>query len=401
MTEAVSVAKVNAESAGENAPGYIGKLFSGGKRGWLIVGIIAFVALGALGAGLKYLEDDARRQSADGSLKNIDLKEQGLLNRINPFIPAPTPSPTPQLSKEYIYAGGKMLAVEDANANAAPPADLAVWRPSNGLWCVMGSQGSQQTFVQWGQAGDRPAVGDFDGDGKTDFSVYRAPDPQTNGHWYILQSGNNVFLDLDFGIGSDKLAQADYDGDGRTDAAIFRSSTGYWYIRQSSNGNWVQHYWGASTDIPAPADYDGDGKADIAVWRQTDAKFYYLSSSSGSANSYAITVGAGGIIPVPGDYDGDGKADAAVWGAGADENEWHIVASSGSSITPLSIGVQASDIAVQNDYDGDGKVDRAVWRPSNGTWYISQSTKLGQPNEYRIVQWGMEGDIPVPAFYRR
>ena len=40
---------------------------------------------------------------------------------------APPPSGTPQLSKEYIYASGsRLLAVEDANANAAPPADLAV-----------------------------------------------------------------------------------------------------------------------------------------------------------------------------------------------------------------------------------------------------------------------------------
>src|SRR2546430_1867269 len=36
-----------------------------------------------------------------------------------------TTTPTPQLSKEYIYAGSRLLAVEDANANAAPPTDLA------------------------------------------------------------------------------------------------------------------------------------------------------------------------------------------------------------------------------------------------------------------------------------
>ena len=41
---------------------------------------------------------------------------------------APLPTATPQLSKEYIYAGQRLLTVEDANANAAPPADLAVWR---------------------------------------------------------------------------------------------------------------------------------------------------------------------------------------------------------------------------------------------------------------------------------
>ena len=87
-------------------------------------------------------------------------------------------SPTPQLAREYIYAGSRLLAVEDANASAEPPADLAVWRPSDGNWYIMGQQGSQQTTFHWGQNGDIPQPGDFDGDGKTDFSVYR-PDPSS------------------------------------------------------------------------------------------------------------------------------------------------------------------------------------------------------------------------------
>ena len=45
------------------------KIISGGRRNWLIVGMIALVALGALGASLKYLEDDARRQTANGGFE--------------------------------------------------------------------------------------------------------------------------------------------------------------------------------------------------------------------------------------------------------------------------------------------------------------------------------------------
>ncbi|QQS32971.1 MAG: hypothetical protein IPM50_15215 [Acidobacteriota bacterium] len=79
----------------------------------------------------------------------------------NPFA-APLPNPTPQLSKEYIYASGsRLLAIEDANATAAPPADLAVWRPSNGMWMVMGQQGSQATNMQWGLSTDTPVPGDY------------------------------------------------------------------------------------------------------------------------------------------------------------------------------------------------------------------------------------------------
>ncbi|HEV8592619.1 MAG TPA: hypothetical protein VGQ55_10990 [Pyrinomonadaceae bacterium] len=87
----------------------------------------------------------------------------------NPLAP-PLPTPAPQLAKEYLYAGSRLLAVEDANANAAPPADLAVWRPSNGQWWTLNSQGGSSTYT-WGVSTDVPVPGDFDGDGKTDFAV--------------------------------------------------------------------------------------------------------------------------------------------------------------------------------------------------------------------------------------
>ena len=95
--------------------------------------IVAFLSIGALGAVLKYLDEDAQKQ------KLLAARDRSALSRINPFFD-PTPTPTPQLSKEYLYAGSRLLAVEDANANAAPPAGLAVWRPSSGTWYVLGSR---------------------------------------------------------------------------------------------------------------------------------------------------------------------------------------------------------------------------------------------------------------------
>jgi hypothetical protein len=112
----------------------------------------------------------------------------------NPLAPDPTPTPV-TLSKEYVYAGSRLLAVEDANANAAPPADLAVWRPSNGYFYVLGGPGSAQTFYQWGGGAnlyDIPVPGDYDGDGKTDFSIFRP----TDGTWWITYSSTGAYTSV-------------------------------------------------------------------------------------------------------------------------------------------------------------------------------------------------------------
>ncbi len=318
----------------------------------------------------------------------------------NPVASAP-PSATPQLSKEYIHAGSRLLSVEDKNATAAAPSDLAVWRPTSGVWYV--NNGTTWMQQAWGQNGDTPVPGDFDGDGKTDFSIFRPGTPYAT--WYIIHSSTGSQVSFPYAVSSDLPAQADYDGDGKTDAAIYRPPTspgsyGVWHIQGTTYGYYT-YTWGETDDIPAPADYDGDGRADVAVFRSTNRKFYSIQSS----NQYLITIDTS-FNPsnpmwetVSADYDGDGKADYAVYNRNA--ANWYIRSSmSGTFPTnPVQWGA-ANDLSVYNDYDGDGKVDLAVWTPSGtnvGRWHIKNSSNNSERNQV----WGEEGDKPVPAFYRR
>ncbi len=147
--------------------------------------------------------------------------------------PAPLPNATPSLSKEYIYAGSRLLAVEDANASAIPPVDIAVWRPTTGAWLVMGSSGSQAVNTTWGQNGDQPIPADFDGDGKTDLSIYRRID----GTWWIQKSSGGAAIIIAFGAPCQVLGKkceqavpADFDGDGKSDYVVFEPSERMWAI---------------------------------------------------------------------------------------------------------------------------------------------------------------------------
>jgi hypothetical protein len=101
--------------------------------------------------------------------------------------------------------------------------------------------------VRWGISTDIPAPADFDGDGRTDFAVYR---PST-GVWYVINSSNGSFLIGPFGISEDKPVPADYDGDGMAELAVFRPSTGVWY-QLRTNGGFFAMQFGVSTDTPTP-----------------------------------------------------------------------------------------------------------------------------------------------------
>ena len=56
---------------------------------------------------------------------------------------------------------------------------------------MKGATGSTETYYQWGQTGDQTAQGDYDGDGKTDFSIYRGA---TTGYWWITRSSDSTIM---------------------------------------------------------------------------------------------------------------------------------------------------------------------------------------------------------------
>lgn len=227
---------------------------------------------------------------------------------------------------------------------------------------------------------------DFDGDSRADISVFRPSD----GNWWSQQSTSGIAV-RQFGLANDKLAPADYDGDGKTDIAVFRDGI-WWWINSSSNQVSVMQF-GQTGDIPQPADFDGDGRAELAVLGQDGWSIRNLATGRITLEQAECGI-ADNCYPVINDYDGDGRADYATYGEYAgNTSEWYVQTASGNNIS-YQFGINF-DKPVPADYDGDGKTDLAVFRPSNGTWYIVNSTD----NSTQIITWGLSTDKPVPADY--
>jgi FG-GAP-like repeat len=303
----------------------------------------------------------------------------------------PTPGPLP---------GTDPVSTLDSKAKAFDydgdqVTDIAVWRPVEANWYILPSSDGRMLVRKLGKEGDRPVPADYDGDGKTDLAVYRP----SEGTWLIL-NGTRVTT-LQFGISGDRPVPADYDGDGKTDLAVFRPGDGTWHIQQSSDptrGPGIVQQWGVKGDIPVPADYDGDKFANIAIFRPTEGMWYILNLDGSYTGQQW---GSEGDKPVPADYDGDHGIDLAVFRAipqlfrSNNKASWYVLGSNEGSTAKQWGAVE--DRPVPGDYDGDRKTDFAVFRPTEGRWFITESSsKLGVTKE---VQLGQSGDVPVSSGY--
>jgi hypothetical protein len=259
-----------------------------------------------------------------------------------------------------------------------------------------------RTFV-YGEAGDIPVWGDWNGDGVPTAGVFRS------GQWLLTDdptstnpTSNHIIA---YGRAGDTPVVGNWDGRGGTGIGVARGST--WLLRDSVSSGVaeVSYAFGRQGDLPVVGDWDGDGADEPGVFRRGT---WILRAGSGAADTSTSTMAFGqdGDRPVVGAWAG-GRRDTVGVVRG---NIWQLARADGTPLpvfsfgTPTDTPLHGPSGIVTDGSAGPAAVGLANSRLTKAAPTDADSERLvrilDNTNRYGMVTWwSAKGFASQPAPY--
>jgi hypothetical protein len=228
-----------------------------------------------------------------GNRRGLVFQESGCLDRRRRRVRCPRGTPQPAI-------GAPVPATTTAPPPPPPPPTTPKRQPRaatpgvvrDGHWYLSDTFGDPTTHdFAYGNPGDFPIVGDWNGDGTDTPGVVRS------GHWYLTDTfGDPTTHDFAYGNPGDFPIVGDWNGDGTDTPGVVRS--GHWYLTDTFGDPTTHDFaYGNPGDFPIVGDWNGDGTDTPGVVR---SGHWYLTDTFGDPTTHDFAYGNPGDIPVVG-----------------------------------------------------------------------------------------------------
>ncbi|HET8758533.1 MAG TPA: VCBS repeat-containing protein [Solirubrobacteraceae bacterium] len=245
---------------------------------------------------------------------------------------------------------------------------------------LVGAASAWAAFVKEGSpytVGDDPLslnAGDFNGDGRPDVATINGTSSDVSvflraaGGGFAQEPGSPISVGA--GSGPSGAAVGDYNGDGRTDLAVSRFVAGgiSVLLRQPGGGFALEGgaavLSGTSIHAVAAGDFNGDGRLDLAATLAAGQLVILLRNAANTGFDQSPQAFATGSAPVAiavGDFNGDGLADLATANRSSDNATILLRVPGGTFSAEATLPVGDNPVGiVAADFDGNGRADLAV-----------------------------------------
>ncbi|MFC1416244.1 DNRLRE domain-containing protein [Streptacidiphilus cavernicola] len=232
-----------------------------------------------------------------------------------------------------------------------PTSSIGLYRPStySFIFDTSNSSTTVDHTLAYGNVGDIPVTGDWNGDGVDTVGVYR-PSTQT---FYLDDSNTVSETDHTIRIGTtgDLPVVGDWNGDGVDTVGVYRPSNRHFYLDDSLTSSNVDHIvtFGNAGDQPVVGDWNGDGVDTVGVYRPGNETFYLADSLANPAADHTLAFGNSGDTPLTGDWNGDGTDTVGVWRPSSFYLDNSLTVASIDQTTAFGIG---TDVPLSGDWNG-------------------------------------------------